>query len=71
MTPGIHPQSVNKRIIKKDPQPLSITDSGGKKIANNTRKKLIAYKLVSTSKRRFFYGFVTEKLYFIFLIFNI
>ena len=41
ITPGIHPQSVNNRIIKKEPHPLSITDNGGKKIANKTRKKLI------------------------------
>ena len=31
ITPGIHPQSVNNRIIKKEPHPLSITDNGGKK----------------------------------------
>jgi hypothetical protein len=41
ITPGIHPQSVSKKIIKKDPHPLSTTDKGGKSIANNTRKKLI------------------------------
>lgn len=41
MTPGIHPQRVSKKIIKKDPQPLSITESGGKIMANNTLKKLI------------------------------
>jgi hypothetical protein len=39
--PGIQPQSVSKNIIKKEPQPLSITESGGKIIANNTLKKLI------------------------------
>jgi hypothetical protein len=42
ITPGIHPQSVNNRIIKKEPQPLSITDNGGNKMANKTRRKLIA-----------------------------
>ena len=36
MTPGIQPQSVNKKIMIKDPQPLSITDKGGKKIASKT-----------------------------------
>jgi hypothetical protein len=41
ITPGIHPQSVSKKIIKKEPQPLSITESGGKKIASNTLIKLI------------------------------
>jgi hypothetical protein len=39
--PGIHPQSVSKKIIKNEPQPLSITDNGGKIIANKTLKKLI------------------------------
>jgi hypothetical protein len=39
--PGIQPHNVSKNIIKKDPQPLSITESGGKIMANNTLKKLI------------------------------
>ena len=41
MTPGTQPQKVKSRTIRKDPQPFPITASGGKKIANNTRKKLI------------------------------
>ena len=41
ITPGIHPQRVSRKMIKKDPHPLSMTDKGGKSIANNTRKKLI------------------------------
>jgi len=41
ITPGIQPQSVNKKIINTEPQPLSITESGGKIIANKTLKKLI------------------------------
>jgi hypothetical protein len=41
ITPGIQPQSVNKKMIKKEPQPLSMTANGGNIIANNTRKKLI------------------------------
>lgn len=41
MTPGIHPQRVKSKMMKKDPQPLSIIDSGGKIMANRTRKKLI------------------------------
>lgn len=54
ITPGIQPQSVNKKIIKKDPQPLSMTDNGGNNIASKTRKKLIDYfQLVSILKRRF------------------
>jgi len=41
ITPGIQPQSVNKKIIITEPQPLSMTASGGKIIANKTLKKLI------------------------------
>ncbi|TYP96072.1 hypothetical protein C7447_1099 [Tenacibaculum adriaticum] len=43
ITPGIHPQSVNKKMIINEPHPLSITDNGGNKIANKTLNKLIAY----------------------------
>ena len=32
---------IHKNIIKKEPQPLSMTESGGKIMANNTLKKLI------------------------------
>ena len=42
ITPGIHPQSVNKKMMKNEPHPLSMTDKGGKRIANKTRKKLIS-----------------------------
>jgi hypothetical protein len=41
ITPGTQPQKVKSNTIKKDPQPLPITESGGKIIANKTRKKLI------------------------------
>ena len=41
MTPGIHPHKVNNKTIRKEPQPLPITDKGGKIIASSTRKKLI------------------------------
>ena len=37
-TPGIHPNKVNKNTIKIDPQPLSITASGGQTMANSTLK---------------------------------
>jgi len=50
ITPGIQPQSVNRKIIKKEPQPLSITDSGGKIIANKTLKKLIVQFWLGTDK---------------------
>jgi|TARA_B110000977_G_scaffold134953_1_gene171703 hypothetical protein len=41
--PGIQPQRVSRKIIKKEPHPLSTTASGGKIIANKTLKKLIFY----------------------------
>jgi len=41
MTPGTHPQKVSNNTIRKEPQPLPITDKGGKRMASNTRKKLI------------------------------
>ncbi len=37
MTPGIYPQRVNKKIITKEPHPLSMTENGDSK----TLKKLI------------------------------
>lgn len=40
-TPGIHPRIVSMKTIIKDPHPLSITDKGGKTMANNTLNKLI------------------------------
>jgi len=41
ITPGIQPAKVRRKVIKKEPQPLSITAKGGKKIARSTRIKLI------------------------------
>lgn len=41
ITPGTHPQNVSNKTIKKEPQPLPITDSGGNMMANKTLKKLI------------------------------
>jgi hypothetical protein len=40
-TPGTHPRNVSIRTISTEPQPLSITASGGSTIASNTRQKLI------------------------------
>ena len=60
ITPGIHPQRVSNNMMKNDPQPLSITDNGGNKIANKTRKKLIA-KIGWLIKRRENETFVTQK----------
>jgi len=36
ITPGIQPNKVKIKTIKKEPQPLSITESGGKRIAKIT-----------------------------------
>jgi hypothetical protein len=41
ITPGTHPNRVNIVVIMIDPQPLSITASGGKMIHNKTRQQLI------------------------------
>lgn len=41
ITPGTQPQSQSRNTIKIEPQPLSRTDNGGKKIANKTRQILI------------------------------
>jgi hypothetical protein len=40
-TPGTQPKAVSIKTISTDPQPLSITASGGSTIASNTRQKLI------------------------------
>lgn len=42
ITPGIHPQIVNSKVIIIDPQPLSITASGGKIIARITLNRLMS-----------------------------
>jgi hypothetical protein len=41
MTPGTHPASVSKKTMMIEPQPLSKTAKGGKRMAANTRKQLI------------------------------
>ena len=40
-TPGTQPNNHNIKTINIDPQPLSITARGGKKILKSTLKKLI------------------------------
>gem|GEM_PF-1525511 len=37
ITPGTQPQSVSRKMIRTDPQPLSTTARGGKKIQRSTR----------------------------------
>ena len=39
ITPGTHPQNVKINTIKKEPQPLSKIERGGKTIAIKTLKK--------------------------------
>lgn len=41
ITPGTHPKKVRIRTISTDPQPLSRTAKGGKRIDKSTRQKLI------------------------------
>lgn len=41
ITPGTQPQRVNNKTIITEPQPLSNTAKGGKKIDNKTLQKLI------------------------------
>ena len=41
ITPGIHPKSVRINTIKIEPQPLSITERGGKTMAKITLQILI------------------------------
>jgi hypothetical protein len=43
ITPGTQPQRVSKKTSSKDPQPLSKTDKGGKRIQTRAREKLIIY----------------------------
>jgi hypothetical protein len=40
ITPGTHPKNVRINTIKIDPQPLSMTESGGNKIERITLQKL-------------------------------
>jgi len=41
ITPGTQPQSHNKKTMKIEPQPLSITASGGQIIESKTLQKLM------------------------------
>jgi hypothetical protein len=43
ITPGTQPQQVSNNTINTEPQPLSITAKGGKKIASKTRKNDIIF----------------------------
>lgn len=41
ITPGTQPAIVNKKTIMIEPQPLSMTAKGGKKMQAKARRKLI------------------------------
>lgn len=41
ITPGTHPARVRMKVIRTEPQPLSSTAKGGKRMANKTRQKLM------------------------------
>ncbi len=49
-TPGIHPAKVNRNTINIEPQPLSSTAKGGRKIDKITRQKLMKSILVDLAK---------------------
>ena len=41
ITPGTHPHNVKIKTITKEPQPLSTTAKGGKKMERSTRQTLM------------------------------
>lgn len=49
MTPGTQPQSVSRNTMSIDPQPRSITASGGKIIARMTWRQDMGYWVLSLS----------------------
>ena len=51
ITPGTQPQQVSNKTINTEPQPLSITANGGKKIANITRKQDMIFLFLDRSLR--------------------
>ena len=66
-TPGIQANRVRINTIKIEPQPLSITASGGQTIDNNTLKKLIinfVYKYTPIHLYIYVYK-ITEMLHFL------
>ena len=51
ITPGTQPQQVSNKTINTEPQPLSITAKGGKKIAKITRKQDMIFVFLDRSLR--------------------
>ena len=52
MTPGIHPKQVKINTITNEPQPLSITASGGNIIHRSTLKQPIFNSFLLSYKQR-------------------
>lgn len=52
ITPGTQPASVKRKTMATEPQPLSITDKGGKSIARITRKHdiILLHNLIISKK---------------------
>lgn len=64
ITPGIHPQQVRIKTSKTEPQPLSMTASGGNMMQRMTLQSdmLLIYTLDANREKRFhFVGAVEEK----------
>jgi len=49
-TPGTHPHKVNNVVIMIDPQPLSMTASGGSNMDKMTLKILIGFRVYPNNK---------------------
>lgn len=52
-TPGTQPHKVRIKTIKTEPQPWSMTDRGGKRMAKSTLRKDMVYWLVFFVKKVF------------------
>ena len=46
MTPGIHPRQVRMKTMRNEPQPLSTTARGGKRMQRRTRQRDMMIKSV-------------------------
>ena len=75
ITPGTHPRQVRRNTISIEPQPRSYTASGGKIIANSTRKQDIAIGFstiqLQSYKKILNYANIFEYLNFTFCFFEV
>lgn len=46
ITPGTQPHAVSNKVMRMEPQPLSITARGGNKIDNNTLQNDMAFYIL-------------------------